>query len=121
VLLSDSGRLPVPTTAVLSEAVRGSLPVFLLEQVQLLVSFEKPGVEDLIEIARRRLASREDCRLSDEALTALATEAARSPRSGHELQALLARVPPGTWRLEVVKKGKRKATPARRGRRKGKS
>ncbi len=71
-----------------------------------------------MEIARRGLASREDCHLSDEVLVALATEAARSPRAGHELRALLARVPPGTWRLEV-KKGK--AKPARRGRRKGKS
>jgi ABC-type cobalamin/Fe3+-siderophores transport system ATPase subunit len=119
VLLSDSGRLPVPTTAALSEAVQGALPLVLLEQVQSLIPLETPTIEDLIEIARRQLASREDRHLSDEVLTALATEAARSPRSGHELQALLARVPPGTWRLEVKKK--RKASPARRGRRKGKS
>ncbi|MFL5358708.1 ClpX C4-type zinc finger protein [Archangium sp.] len=119
VLLSDSGRLPVTTTASLSEAVRGALPVVLLEQVQLLVAFESPSVEDLKEIARHRLASREDCVLSDEALTALATEASRSQRSGHELQALLARVPPGTWRVEVKKKGK--AKPARKSRRKGSS
>jgi hypothetical protein len=85
--------------------------------VQLLVALAAPGVEELIEIARRQLASREDSRLSGEVLTALATEAARSPRSGHELQALLARVLPGSWRLEVKKKGK--AKPARRGRRKG--
>jgi ClpX C4-type zinc finger len=119
VLLSDSGRVSVPTTAALSEAVRGTLPIALLEQVQMLVALAPPGVEDLVEIARRQLASREDYRLSDEVLTALATEAARSPRSGHELQALLARVPPGSWRLEVKKKGK--AKPARRGRRKGSS
>ncbi|MFY0523382.1 ClpX C4-type zinc finger protein [Archangium gephyra] len=119
VILSDSGRLPIPSTAALSEAARGALPVVLLEQVQMLVALEAPGVEDLVEIARRQLASREDYRLSDEVLTALATEAARSPRSGHELQALLARVPPGSWRLEVKKKGK--AKPARRGRRKGSS
>ncbi|MCY1077572.1 ClpX C4-type zinc finger protein [Archangium lansingense] len=119
VLVSDSGRVPIPSTAALSEAVRGTLPVVLLEQVQMLVAFSAPSVEDLVEIARRQLASREDYRLSDEVLTALATEAARSPRSGHELQALLARVPPGSWRLEVKKKGK--AKPARRGRRKGSS
>jgi ClpX C4-type zinc finger protein len=118
-LLSDSGRVSVPTTAALSEAVRGSLPVALLEQVQLFVTLTAPGVEDLIEIARRQLAARGDAQLSDEVLTALATEAARSPRSGHELRALLARVPPGSWRLEVKKKGK--AKPARRGRRKGSS
>ncbi|HYO73678.1 MAG TPA: ClpX C4-type zinc finger protein [Archangium sp.] len=117
--LSDSGRVSVPTTASLSDAVRGSLPVALLEQVQWLVTLTAPGVEDLIEIARRQLASRGDLQLSDEVLTALATEAARSPRSGHELRALLARVPPGSWRLEVKKKGK--AKPARRGRRKGSS
>jgi hypothetical protein len=118
VLLSDSGRLPVPTTAALSEAVQGSLPVALLDRVRLLVSLERPGVEELSQLARRWLASREDRRLSDEVLTALATEAARSPRAGHELQALLARVPPGTWSLER-KKGK--AKPVRRVRRKGKS
>ncbi|KFA92606.1 ClpX C4-type zinc finger protein [Archangium violaceum] len=118
-LLSDSGRVSVPTTAALSEAVRGSLPVVLLEQVQWLVALSAPAVEDLIEIARRQLVARGDLQLPDEVLTALATEAARSPRSGHELRALLARVPPGSWRLEVKKKAK--AKPARRGRRKGSS
>jgi hypothetical protein len=122
VLLSDSGRLPVLTTAALSEAVQGALPIALLERVQLLVPLERPSIEDLVEIARRGLASREDRRLSDEVLVALATEAARSPRAGHELRALLARVPPGTWGLEVKKaKAKGKAKPARRGRRKGTS
>lgn len=119
VLQSDSGLLPVPTTASISVAVRGTLPVVLVEQVQLVVVFEALGVGELKELARRRLASREDCTLSEEALTALASEASRSPRSGHELQALLARVPPGTWRVEVKKKGK--AKPARKSRRKGSS
>ncbi|HEX5750324.1 MAG TPA: ClpX C4-type zinc finger protein [Archangium sp.] len=118
-LVSDSGRVSVPTTPALFEAVAGSLPLDLLEQVQLLVTLTAPTVEDLIEIARRQLASRGDLQLSNEVLTALATEAARSSRSGHELRALLARVPPGSWRLEVKKKGK--AKPARRGRRKGTS
>ncbi|AKJ04576.1 ClpX C4-type zinc finger protein [Archangium gephyra] len=118
-LLSDSDRVSVPTTASLSEAVGGSLPVALLEQVQWLVALTAPGIEELSEIARRQLAARGDLQLSGEVLTALATEAARSPRSGHELRALLARVPPGSWRLEVKKKVK--AKPARRGRRKGSS
>jgi hypothetical protein len=119
VLVSDSGRLPVPSTSALSEAVGGVLPAVLLEQVRLLVALVSPSIEDLVEIARRQLAAREDCHLSEEVLVALATEAARSPRSGHELRALLARVPPGTWRLELKKRGKVK--PARRGRRKGTS
>jgi hypothetical protein len=120
VLVSDSGRLPVLTTAVLSEAVEGSLPVTLLERVRLLVSLASPSLEELLELARRQLAAREDCQLSEEVLVALATEASRSPRSGHELRALLARVPPGTWRLEL-KKTRGKVKPARRGRRKGTS
>jgi energy-coupling factor transporter ATP-binding protein EcfA2 len=97
-LLSDTGRLFVPTTAALFEATRGALSVSLLEQVQLLVALETPGVELLREVARRQLVAREDIQLSDEALTALAEEAARSPRTGHELKALLARIPPGSWR-----------------------
>jgi hypothetical protein len=126
VLLSDSGRLPVPTTAALSEAVRGALPSALLERVRLLVPLEPLGVKELSRIARLRLAAREDCQLSDEALTALATEAARSPRAGHELRALLARVPSGSWRLESKRgkgkgKGKGSPKPARRGQRKGRS
>ena len=88
----------MPTTASLSEATRGALSLLLLEQVQLLVALEAPGVELLREIARRQLAAREDIQLSDEALTALAEEAARSPRTGHELKALLARIPSGAWR-----------------------
>ncbi|ATB32715.1 ClpX C4-type zinc finger protein [Melittangium boletus] len=98
-LFSDTGRLIVPTTAALVEATRGALPLALLERVQLLVPLEMPGVELLREIARRELEAREDCHLSDEALTALAQEAARSPRLGHELRALLARLPPGSWRV----------------------
>ncbi|EPX62007.1 tetratricopeptide repeat/ClpX C4-type zinc finger protein [Cystobacter fuscus DSM 2262] len=105
-LVSDSGRLFVPTTASLSEATRGALSLLLLEQVQLLVVLETPGVELLREIARRQLAAREDIQLSDEALTALAQEAARSPRTGHELKALLARIPPGSWRRATPGPGK---------------
>ena len=98
-LFSDTGRLIVPTTAALVEATRGALSLALLEQVQLLIPLETPGVELLREIARRELEAREDCHVSDEALTVLAQEAARSPRLGHELRALLARLPPGSWRV----------------------
>jgi len=96
-LISDTGRLVVPTTASLAEATRGALPLALLERVQWLVTIEPPGEELLRELARRELEAREDCHLSDEALLALAREAARSPRLGHELKALLARLPPGSW------------------------
>jgi hypothetical protein len=101
VLRSESARLPLATTAALAEAVRGALPVALLEQVQLLVALERPSTQELVEVARRRLAMRGEAGTPPEqVLESLAAEAARSPRAGHELQALLARVPAGTWSLE---------------------
>ncbi|WP_434389687.1 ClpX C4-type zinc finger protein [Melittangium boletus] len=99
-LVSDAGRVLLPTTAALAEATRGALPLPLLEQVQWLVSLEAPGVALLREIARRELRAREDVQVSDEVLTALAEEAAASPRLGHELRALLGRLPSGLWRVE---------------------
>jgi hypothetical protein len=98
-LVSDSGPLLLTPTAALAEATRGALPLALLESVQWLVLLETPGVALLRELARRELEARGDCQLSDEALTALAEAAARSPRFGHELRALLGRLPPGAWRL----------------------
>lgn len=100
-LRSESSHLPLATTAALSEAVRGALPVALLEQVQLLVALERPSMQELVEVARRWLSSRGRAgALPEPVLESLAAEAARSPRAGHELQALLARVPAGTWSLE---------------------
>jgi hypothetical protein len=116
VLRGDSGRVPVPTTAVLSRAVRGAVPVDLLEHVQVLVPLHAPTLPDYVEIARRRLALREPAvSLSEDVLAAFAAEAARSPRAGHELHALLNRVPAGMWGLEDAAK----PAPPRKGRRKG--
>jgi hypothetical protein len=122
VLESDAGLLPVVSTAELAQAVGGTLPVPLLEQVQLPIVLEPLSVEALVEMARRRLAPRVAEGLSDEVLAALATQAARSPRAGYELLALLARVPLGAWRLETKRpsRPRKKAAPppSRRGRRK---
>ncbi|QSQ25484.1 hypothetical protein JY651_11360 [Pyxidicoccus parkwayensis] len=116
VLRNDSGALPVPTTAALSTAVRGTVPVGLLEHVHVLLPLHAPTHAELVEIARKRLALREPAvSLSDDVLGAFAEEAVRSPRAGHELQALLNRVPAGRWSLENTAK-----PPApRKGRRKG--
>ncbi|MFP2932775.1 hypothetical protein ACLESO_48040, partial [Pyxidicoccus sp. 3LG] len=118
VLRGDSGRLPVPTTAALAQSVRGAVPVSLLEHVQVLLPLHTPTQAEYVEIARKRLALREPAvSLSEEVLTAFAAEAVRSPRAGHELHALLRRVPSGTWSLENApkparpQKGRRKGTP----------
>nr|WP_256434495.1 ClpX C4-type zinc finger protein [Myxococcus sp. CA056] len=118
ILRGGEERLLVPTTEALSRAVRGVIPVSILEHVQVLLSLHPPTREDYVEMARVRLALREPATsLSDSVLSAFAAEAERSPRAGHELQALLQRVPPGTWELENVTK----PTPLRKGRRKGTS
>ncbi|WP_171818371.1 ClpX C4-type zinc finger protein [Pyxidicoccus fallax] len=116
VLRNDSGRVPVPTTDALSRAVNDTLPVRLLEHVQVLLPLHTPKRADYVEIARRRLALREPAvSLAEDVLATFAAEAERSPRAGHELHALLNRVPAGTWSLEP----KAKPAPTRKGRRKG--
>ncbi len=115
-LRNGKARLPLHTTAALAEAVDGALPVALLEQVQLAVALRAPTKKELLEIARWRLALRVPAvSVTEDVLATLAAEAARSPRAGHELQALLARVPAGSWKLDAAKKKK----PVRRSRRKG--
>jgi len=118
-LRGDAGPCLLPTTEALSHAVQGRIPTGVLERVQVLVPLAAPSVADSMEIARARLASRDPAvSLSEDALAAVVKEAARSPRSGHELRALLDRIPAGTWGLEP--EAKQPAAP-RKGRRKGTS
>ncbi|WP_223646124.1 ClpX C4-type zinc finger protein [Corallococcus sp. EGB] len=117
----EGGSLPVPTTAGMIEAVQGLVPVSLLERVQVLLPVRRPTVPELVEVARRSLALRQPVvTLSEEVLGAFAAEAVRSPRAGHELQALLSRVYAGSWSLEAAQtpaapshhpRGGRKGTP----------
>ncbi|NOJ94615.1 hypothetical protein HMI51_16965 [Corallococcus coralloides] len=117
----EGGSLPVPTTAGMIEAVQGTVPVSLLERVQVLLPVRRPTVPELVEVARRTLALRQPAvTLSEEVLGAFAAEAVRSPRAGHELQALLSRVYAGSWSLEAAQtpaapsqnpRGGRKGTP----------
>ncbi|GMU06051.1 ClpX C4-type zinc finger protein [Corallococcus caeni] len=117
----EGGSLPVPTTAGMLEAVQGLVPVSLLERVQVLLPVRRPTVPELVEVARRSLALRQPAvTLSEEVLGAFAAEAVRSPRAGHELQALLSRVYAGSWSLEAAQtpaapshnpRGGRKGTP----------
>jgi hypothetical protein len=116
VLKGAEGSLPVLSTRALSEGVLNAVPVSLLEQVQLAIPLRVPTQEEFMEIARQLLAPRGSLlALSDDILAALASEAASSPRYGHELSALLARVPEGSWSLPANKAKKA----AKRGRRKG--
>ncbi|NVI96568.1 hypothetical protein HV824_00315 [Myxococcus sp. AM009] len=99
-LRGASHSVPVPTTAALTQAVRGTVPTDLLEHVQVLLPLQVPTHAEFMEIARQRLASREPAvSASEDVLKALALEASRAPRAGHELHALLNRVPTGAWSL----------------------
>ncbi|HVG58375.1 MAG TPA: ClpX C4-type zinc finger protein [Hyalangium sp.] len=132
ILHGATGNLPVLSTRTLSEGVRGSVTESLLEQVQLAIPLQVPSRAELIEIARRRLAARSaEVSVTEDVLAAIAAEAVRSSRSGHELNALLTRVLAGAWSLADpgqgtaskeggVPKPKAPAKPARRSRRKGK-
>ncbi|HYH95686.1 ClpX C4-type zinc finger protein [Hyalangium sp.] len=128
VLQGAEGRLPILGTHALSEGVLGAVPVSLLEQIQLAIALQVPTRDELMEVARRLLVPRaSELSVTEEVLAAIAAEAASSPRAGHELNALLARVLVGSWSLMAAgpkpgaKKGKAPraaAKPARR-RRKG--
>lgn len=114
-LRGDSFSVPVSTTAALTQAVRGTVPTDILEHVQVLLPLQVPTPSEFVEIARQRLASREPAvSVSEEVLMALAQEASRSPRAGHELHALLNRVPAGTWSLAPTVK----PSPTRKARKK---
>ncbi|AEI67725.1 ClpX C4-type zinc finger protein [Corallococcus macrosporus] len=114
--LRDEARsAPVLTTAALSQAVRGAVPTDLLEHVQVLLPLQVPTHAEFMEIARQRLAARAPAvSVAEDVLAALAQEAGRSSRAGHELHALLNRVPTGTWGLAPTEK----ASSARKARRK---
>jgi hypothetical protein len=105
-LQGDDAMLPVFTTHQLVEATGGRLPVAAAEQIEATAIFKPPGVEDLVEIGRRMVAARGgQLVVPDELVTALAKAAARSPRGGHELRALVMRIPAGAWKLRTDAKG----------------
>jgi hypothetical protein len=130
VLHGATGSLPVHSTRTMSEAVFGAVPVSVLEQAQLAIPLQKPSQAEFIEIARRRLASRaSELSVTEDVLAAIASEAASSPRAGHELSAMLTRLLAGAWSLAAPGKDtgseegrvpKARAKTAGRGRRKGK-
>ncbi|WP_228564939.1 ClpX C4-type zinc finger protein [Myxococcus sp. AB036A] len=114
-LRGDASSVSVSTTAALTQAVRGTVPTDILERVQVLLPLQVPTPSEFVEIARQRLASREPAvSVSEEVLIALAQEASRSPRAGHELHALLNRVPTGTWSMAPTVK----PSPTRKARKK---
>ena len=130
-----AGSLPMFTSFELFRVLREAVSLALIDQIQLVIPLHDPSEAEFVEIARRRLAARgSGVTLSDEVLATFAAAAARSPRAGHELTAMLGRVLSGTWSLHAPGKDAGDKAPAdkapeekepggkpsgRRGRRKG--
>lgn len=106
-LEGEAATLPVFTSHQLVQATEGKLPVLIAEQMQATVVFQALGTEELSEIGQRLIAARAaELDVGEELIRALAEAAARSPRSGHELRALVMRLPAGSWKLKAEGKGK---------------
>jgi hypothetical protein len=99
-LKSASEELPLYGTSALAKAVDGELEAELLERVEIVAVFTDLGIEELLQITRNMITEREKLRLPEKAILALAKSAAKSARAGHELQALIRRIPPGAWSVE---------------------
>jgi hypothetical protein len=117
VLEGNGATLPLFSTQALVSATAGRLPVEVAERIQAVVSLRPLPEREWTEVARRLAAARHPAvSLSAEALGALAAEAARSARGGHELRALIGRIPAGEWNAGTpVKAPRARAKPRRKG------
>lgn len=93
VLRGEHGPEPIHDTATLATALP-HLDASLVQQIDAVFSFEAPDLAALTGLAR---AIATDLTLPDDALTQLVALAHRSGRGAHELVALLARIPSGSY------------------------
>ncbi|MBI3183539.1 MAG: hypothetical protein HYZ28_15485 [Myxococcales bacterium] len=108
-LRGDEAELPLFTTRDLLQATQGRLPAALASRVQVVAPFRPLVLEELAEVARRLIVRRAaEIDLSEELLAALAEEALRSGRNGREVEALLDRIPAGSWGLAEGARPKRR-------------
>gem|GEM_PF-1387998 len=93
-------ELPLPTSQELAEATGTRLPFALLEAVEVVVQVRAATEPEVLETARRLLTGARPTKgVSDRLLRALVASAMSSGRPVHELEALIHRLPPGTWDL----------------------
>ncbi|MGV3621592.1 MAG: ClpX C4-type zinc finger protein [Archangium sp.] len=95
ILQGEHGPEPIHDTATLSKSLP-HLDRKLIEQIDAVFPFESPSREALRELAHA-LASSRGLSLPETALTQLTELAHRSGRGAHELTALLARIPTGSY------------------------
>jgi hypothetical protein len=98
--VAGSSELPLPTTVELAEATGARLPFALLEAIEVVVQVRAPTEAEVLAAARRILSEvRPTKDVSDRLLQSLVATAMASGRPVHELEALIHRLPPGTWDL----------------------
>lgn len=85
------GGLPVISSRELAATTRGLLPAALAGRVDAVATFMRPTVADLTRMAKARAGASGVERVSEKILAALAREARRSGRDGHEVEALVSR------------------------------
>ncbi len=89
-------RVALYTTDELARATAEKIPRALLRLAQSAVALAAPDAEDLSQIARHLLQEK-GAAVSSELVSCLAGEAFKSGHGGHELKALVDRVPRGAW------------------------
>ncbi len=98
-LLRDGARtFALHGTGELARATDGKIPDALLRRIQGVVALPAPSAEELSEIARA-LFEEKGAAVPSELLACVAAEALKSGHGGHELKALVDRVPRGGWTL----------------------
>lgn len=97
-LVSDDGPFVLHPTANILSTLGQVIPPSLADQVDLVAAFEPLTDADLKELAYKLLEKRAaELDLSDDVINQLVSVAARSGRGGRELDALIRRIPPGSW------------------------
>jgi ClpX C4-type zinc finger len=98
VLQGADGEEPLYDTQGLTAALGGVLPRALLTSVDGVVVLAAPDADALEALAVGLVATRGDLTLSQPMLKQIAALAEKSGRGAHELVALIARVPQGSWK-----------------------
>lgn len=122
-VLTEDARLALPGTSAIVDATDGALPVEIAEKVDAVIVLAALDDAGLGVLATSLLASRGFAdSFAAEAVPHLTLAARSSGRGAHELLALVSRIPPGAWKLELGPSpdvAKKAPTSKRRGKRKG--
>ncbi len=96
-LVDGDRRASVHRTAEIARATGGKIPSAVLRRVEAVVVLTAPGADELEQMATR-LFQAKGAAVSSELVERIAREAFESGHGGHEVKALVDRVPKGAWK-----------------------